>query len=125
MAASLNVTAGVDYTHYESNFNYRGGIRQDVLKLVYIPIIDDTIAEPRESFEVTFTPTRNFYLRNNVIKVIICDDDGGTTLCNIGMSTIQPYLFPQIQLTLASVMKYRLRCGLSLPLTQSMNQPGV
>ncbi|CAI8033561.1 FRAS1-related extracellular matrix protein 2, partial [Geodia barretti] len=75
-SSPVEAVAGVDYTHYESNFNYRGGIRQDTLKFVYIPIIDDTIEEARESFEVTFTPTRNFYLRNNVIKVIICDDDG-------------------------------------------------
>ena len=74
---TIYTAAGVDYTHYESNFNYRGGNRQDVLKFVYIPIIDDTIEEPRESFEITFTPTRNFYLRNDVIKVIICDNDGG------------------------------------------------
>ena len=69
--------AGVDYTHYENRFNYRGGIRQDTLDFVYIQILDDAIAEPRESFEVSFTPTRNLYLRNNVIKVFICDNDGG------------------------------------------------
>lgn len=69
-------TAGDDYTHYETMFNYRGGIRQDTLKFVYIQIVDDTIAEPRESFEVLFTPTRNMYLRNNLITVYICDNDG-------------------------------------------------
>ena len=44
---------------------------------MYIPIIDDSIVEPRESFEVSFEPRRNFYLRNNIIKVYICDNDGG------------------------------------------------
>ena len=70
-------TAGEDYTHYETKFNFRGGIRQETLKFLYIPIIDDNIAEPRESFEVSFEPRKNLYLRNNVIKVYICDNDGG------------------------------------------------
>ena len=74
---SLCTTAGEDYTYYETKFNFRGGTRQDTLKFVYIPIIDDTIAEQRESFEVVFTPRRNLYLRNNIVKVIICDNDGG------------------------------------------------
>ena len=72
-------TAGEDYTEYQNRFTYRGGIRQESLKFVYIPITDDTIVEPRESFEVTFTPRRNLYLRNDVIKVFICDNDGGNS----------------------------------------------
>ena len=74
--------AGTDYVSYSSTLTYRGGNanRQEVLKFVYISINDDNVAEPREHFLVKFTPTKNLYLRNDVIKVFICDDDGGESI---------------------------------------------
>ena len=56
---------------------YRGGSNQDDLLTITIEILEDSIEDPREKFQVVFKATKNVYFPFPVITVIICDNDGG------------------------------------------------
>lgn len=66
-----------DYVVFEPiNLVYLGGNRREMLATFEIEIIDDSIVERRESFEIVAKATRNLYIPFPVMKITILDDDG-------------------------------------------------
>ena len=78
------VSVGSDYMDFGPvRLLYRGGNRREEVFAVEVTILDDSIAEPTERFEISAVGTRNMIFPISIMTVTILDDDGGQYNINL------------------------------------------